>query len=113
MDGITDNFNPGSLTIMDNISINNQRFNYIIRQNPYGSMLRPAYISNNVSLHLDKGEHLSDAVHSNKKNHNEFYSNNKNDTEYSEVKLNNIVSRSVKNESEAHEQIKLIRNLLY
>lgn len=35
MDGFTDNFNTGSLIIEDNISINNARYNYILRSNPY------------------------------------------------------------------------------
>lgn len=35
MDGFTDNFNTGSLALENNISLNNARYNYILRSNPY------------------------------------------------------------------------------
>lgn len=35
MDGFTDNFNTGSLIVRNNIAMNNARYNYILRTNPY------------------------------------------------------------------------------
>ncbi|MFM2478013.1 right-handed parallel beta-helix repeat-containing protein [Celerinatantimonas sp. MCCC 1A17872] len=116
MDGITDNFNPGSLTILNDLSIDNQRFNYIIRKNPYGTMLRPAYLSENVSIHLNKGKHNDDAVHGDVVSSNEFYKNGQNKTHYSQKQLKqlySIISKPVTTESEARKEVKAIRNLLY
>ncbi|MFM2480867.1 right-handed parallel beta-helix repeat-containing protein [Celerinatantimonas sp. YJH-8] len=116
MDGITDNFNPGPLTIMDNISMDNQRFNYIIRKNPYSGLLRPAHLISNQSLHLDKGKHLDDSVHGDVGRSNEFYVGGKNKTQFSQAKLQKIqkiISQPVKTEVEAQKQIKQLERLLF
>lgn len=63
MDGFTDNFNAGALTIADNVAIDNDRFNFIVRQSPYGDQLEPAHLSGNVSLHLESPSQYSDSVH--------------------------------------------------
>ncbi|MFG6666156.1 exopolygalacturonate lyase [Halomonas sp. HNIBRBA4712] len=63
MDGFTDNFNSGALTIADNVAIDNDRFNFIVRQSPYGDQLEPAHLSGNVSLHLESPSQYSDSVH--------------------------------------------------
>lgn len=49
MDGFTDNFNTGSLTIENNISINNARYNYILRSNPY-QIPSKIIFSHNISI---------------------------------------------------------------
>lgn len=63
MDGFTDNFNPGKLTLDNNIAIDNHRFNFIVRQSPYGSKLPPATLSGNISLNLVHNSQYNDAVH--------------------------------------------------
>jgi polygalacturonase len=55
LDGITDNFNPGELTIENNTSFDNARFNYIMRPSPYkkganGELTADGTVRNNVSF---------------------------------------------------------------
>ena len=54
LDGITDNFNPGELTVENNTSFDNNRFNIILRPSPYkqngdGSLTADGIVKNNVS----------------------------------------------------------------
>lgn len=49
MDGFTDNFNTGSLIIENNIAINNARYNYILRSNPY-TIASQITFKNNYSI---------------------------------------------------------------
>lgn len=54
LDGITDNFNPGELTVENNTSFDNRRFNIIMRPSPYktdsdGNLTADGTIVNNVS----------------------------------------------------------------
>ena len=37
LDGFTDNFNPGKLVVINNVAVDNQRFNYLFRPSPYGA----------------------------------------------------------------------------
>lgn len=61
LDGITDNFNPGALVIDNNISLDNKRFNYIFRTNPYD--IKPsAKFTNNISLRTNYADKYDDAV---------------------------------------------------
>ncbi|CAG8998844.1 MAG: Pectate disaccharide-lyase [Candidatus Celerinatantimonas neptuna] len=116
MDGITDNFNPGSLTIMDNISIDNQRFNYIIRKNPYGGILNPAYLSGDVSIRLDHKKHYDDAVHGDIAGNNHFYLNGKNHLNMTQSqlrKLKQIIDEKVVTEKQARKQLSEIRKILF
>ncbi|MFM2484941.1 right-handed parallel beta-helix repeat-containing protein [Celerinatantimonas yamalensis] len=115
MDGITDNFNPGPLTIMDNIAINNQRFNYILRNNPYGKILRRNYLSQNISMHLDKGKHYDDAVHGDISSSNEFYINGKNTVDLNakvKSEIEKVVNEVVVNEKQASKQIQELKRIL-
>jgi polygalacturonase/glucan-binding YG repeat protein len=55
LDGITDNFNPGELTVEHNTSFDNVRFNYIMRPSPYkkganGELTADGTVRNNVSF---------------------------------------------------------------
>lgn len=72
MDGFTDNFNSGALTISHNVAIDNNRFNFIVRQSPYGDQLEPAHLSGNVSLHLEGRSQYVDSVHGNIEENNWF-----------------------------------------
>lgn len=61
LDGITDNFNPGALVVDNTISLDNKRFNYIFRTNPYD--IKPsAKFTNNISLRTDYADKYDDAV---------------------------------------------------
>lgn len=116
MDGITDNFNPGSLIIKNNISIDNQRFNYIIRKNPYGGELKPAELSQNISLHLKDGKHYDDSVHGNVLSSNELYLNGKNNTHFSESQKNaiyKVIQEPVEDEISAQQELKKLQHILY
>ncbi|WNL38187.1 right-handed parallel beta-helix repeat-containing protein [Halomonas sp. PAMB 3232] len=72
MDGFTDNFNSGPLTISNNVAIDNARFNFIVRQSPYGDQLEPATLTDNVSLHLLSESQYHDSVHGDIKSGNWF-----------------------------------------
>ncbi|HEH9415287.1 TPA: hypothetical protein SIA28_003963 [Aeromonas salmonicida] len=51
MDGFTDNFNTGALLLKGNIALDNARYNYIMRDNPYGIGQHKVTFMDNVSLH--------------------------------------------------------------
>ncbi|WP_252106485.1 MULTISPECIES: exopolygalacturonate lyase [unclassified Halomonas] len=72
MDGFTDNFNSGALSIVNNVAIDNDRFNFIVRQSPYGDELESATLSRNVSLHLVSESQYSDSVHGDIRDDNWF-----------------------------------------
>ncbi|WP_127956933.1 right-handed parallel beta-helix repeat-containing protein [Serratia microhaemolytica] len=47
MDGFSDNFNTGSLQLTDNLAIDNARYNFIVRNNPYpNSTTRVTFLDN-------------------------------------------------------------------
>lgn len=50
MDGFTDNFNTGSLVIDNNLSLNNARYNFIIRPNPYEFQKPIVSFDHNISV---------------------------------------------------------------
>ncbi|WP_099469305.1 Ig-like domain-containing protein [Konateibacter massiliensis] len=49
MDGFTDNFNTGVLTVTNCTSVDNNRYNYIFRLNPYLSASEQGTFTNNIS----------------------------------------------------------------
>lgn len=59
MDGFTDNFNTGSLIIRNNIAMNNARYNYILRTNPY-KFPSSILFDNNYSIRDDWGNKIKD-----------------------------------------------------
>jgi uncharacterized repeat protein (TIGR02543 family) len=50
LDGFTDNFNTGVLTITNCTSVDNTRYNYIFRLNPYKTVEEQGVFSNNISF---------------------------------------------------------------
>ena len=72
MDGFTDNFNPGAITVSNNVSIDNQRFNYIFRHGPFvKSPQEQGHFTNNLSLRSTDGIY-GDVVNGNIDNNNSF-----------------------------------------
>ena len=72
MDGFTDNFNPGAITVSNNVSIDNQRFNYIFRHGPFvKSPQEQGHFTNNISLRSTDGIY-GDVVNGNIENNNSF-----------------------------------------
>ncbi len=61
LDGFTDNFNPGALVVAGNVAVDNQRFNYIFRPDPYGSVETQGKFTDNLSLRSQQGKY-DDAV---------------------------------------------------
>lgn len=59
MDGFTDNFNTGSLVIENNIALNNARYNYILRTNPY-SLPSSIMFNNNYSIRDSWHDNIKD-----------------------------------------------------
>ena len=62
MDGFTDNFNPGPLRLEDNVALDNTRFNFIVRQNPYGDAIKSASLQGNQSLRIQRKGQYDDSV---------------------------------------------------
>jgi hypothetical protein len=54
LDGFTDNFNPGKLVVVNNVAVDNQRFNYLFRPSPYGKpeLSDPAEPAENMMMPL-------------------------------------------------------------
>lgn len=72
MDGFTDNFNPGAIAVSNNVSIDNQRFNYIFRHGPFvKSPQEQGHFTNNLSLRSTDGIY-GDVVNGNIENNNSF-----------------------------------------
>ena len=61
LDGFTDNFNPGKLVVVNNVAVDNQRFNFIFRPSPYGDASTQGVFSDNISLRSKTGKY-DDAV---------------------------------------------------
>ncbi|WP_408941360.1 right-handed parallel beta-helix repeat-containing protein [Escherichia coli] len=59
MDGFTDNFNTGSLIVRNNIAMNNARYNYILRTNPY-KFPSSILFDNNYSIRDDWENKIKD-----------------------------------------------------
>lgn len=71
LDGFTDNFNPGKLVVVNNVAVDNQRFNYIFRPSPYGKPDTQGHFSDNLSLRSQPGKY-DDAVVGNIEANNYF-----------------------------------------
>lgn len=64
MDGFTDNFNPGSLVLSDNVSIDNKRFNYLFRKSPYSGEIEQGTFTNNRSYRFHVSSQYDDVINS-------------------------------------------------
>ncbi|OSM42594.1 pectate disaccharide-lyase [Nesterenkonia sp. PF2B19] len=53
LDGFSDNFNPGRLELTNNTAVDNARYNYIFRTNPYFEPEEQGVFRNNLSAHTD------------------------------------------------------------
>lgn len=76
LDGFTDNFNPGKLVVVNNVAVDNQRFNFIFRPSPYGDASTQGVFSENISLRSKTGKY-DDAVVGNVDATNYFIENGK------------------------------------
>lgn len=76
LDGFTDNFNPGKLVVVNNVAVDNQRFNFIFRPSPYGDAATQGVFSDNISLRSQPGKY-DDAVVGNVDATNYFIENGK------------------------------------
>lgn len=72
MDGFTDNFNPGSLVLSDNVSIDNHRFNYLFRKSPYSDDIEQGTFTNNRSYRFHVSSQYDDVINSAKSIGNAF-----------------------------------------
>lgn len=50
LDGFSDNFNPGRLTVTNNTAVDNKRYNFIFRTNPYFGPEEQGVFRNNLSV---------------------------------------------------------------
>lgn len=63
LDGFSDNFNPGRLTVTNNTAIDNKRYNFIFRINPYVAPEDQGVFRGNLSLRTTiRDENRPDAV---------------------------------------------------
>lgn len=77
MDGFTDNFNPGSLTVENNVSIDNKRFNYLFRLSPYSDEIKQGAFTDNTSLRFYQTSKYDDSVSFDQSVANAFYKDGK------------------------------------
>ncbi|MFV0449953.1 MAG: right-handed parallel beta-helix repeat-containing protein [Vibrio sp.] len=73
MDGFTDNFNPGSLELENNVSIDNKRFNFLFRKSPYAGQVKQGNFVGNRSYRFFVASKYSDVVNGNTLENNQFY----------------------------------------
>ncbi|MEH0740357.1 exopolygalacturonate lyase [Vibrio cholerae] len=64
MDGFTDNFNPGAITLSNNLAIDNKRFNYLFRKSPYSDSIKQGEFTGNVSYRFQTESRYDDVVNS-------------------------------------------------
>ncbi|KGY13185.1 exopolygalacturonate lyase [Vibrio tubiashii] len=64
MDGFTDNFNPGALTLSNNVAIDNRRFNYLFRKSPYTGEIKQGTFTDNVSYRFNINSKYDDVINS-------------------------------------------------
>jgi hypothetical protein len=72
MDGFTDNFNPGSLTVENNVAIDNQRFNFLFRKSPYADTVQQGSFVNNRSYRFAVDSDYDDVVNGEQLTDNHF-----------------------------------------
>ncbi|EHD1696580.1 right-handed parallel beta-helix repeat-containing protein [Vibrio vulnificus] len=72
MDGFTDNFNPGSLVLSNNVAIDNKRFNYLFRQSPYAGEIEQGTFTENRSYRFQVSSQYDDVIHSAHASDNQF-----------------------------------------
>ncbi|ELS0762514.1 exopolygalacturonate lyase [Vibrio vulnificus] len=72
MDGFTDNFNPGSLVLSNNVAIDNKRFNYLFRQSPYAGDIEQGTFTENRSYRFLVSSQYDDVIHSAHASDNQF-----------------------------------------
>ncbi|EHD2242583.1 exopolygalacturonate lyase [Vibrio vulnificus] len=72
MDGFTDNFNPGSLVLSNNVAIDNKRFNYLFRQSPYAGDIEQGTFTENLSYRFQVSSQYDDVIHSAHASDNQF-----------------------------------------
>ncbi|WP_165313761.1 right-handed parallel beta-helix repeat-containing protein [Vibrio ziniensis] len=75
MDGFTDNFNPGSLVLENNTSIDNTRFNFLFRKSPYTEQVKQGSFEGNRSYRFFVASKYSDVVNGDSLVNNHFYVN--------------------------------------
>lgn len=79
LDGFTDNFNTGVLTVTNCTSVDNARYNYIFRLNPYKPESEQGTFTNNISFKSNFNEEtVADYVSGNKVN--SYFFGSQNDT---------------------------------
>lgn len=72
MDGFTDNFNPGALTLENNVAIDNVRFNYLFRKSPYEKAGKQGTFTNNQSYRFHVTSQYSDVLNGETLKNNRF-----------------------------------------
>ena len=95
LDGFTDNFNPGKLVVVNNVAVDNQRFNFIFRPSPYGDASTQGVFTDNLSLRTTPGKY-DDAVVGNMDASNIFITDGKsvNSNEYLSLDLPQPLERN-------------------
>ncbi|WP_040977013.1 right-handed parallel beta-helix repeat-containing protein [Necropsobacter massiliensis] len=62
MDGFTDNFNPGTFTVANNVAIDNKRFNFLFRKSPYENGPKQGNFTHNRSFRFHQESRYPDVV---------------------------------------------------
>ncbi len=77
MDGFTDNFNPGALVLENNVSIDNTRFNFLLRKSPYTEKVKQGTFTGNRSYRFYVPSQYSDVVNADTAQDNYLVENGK------------------------------------
>ncbi|SMB82742.1 hypothetical protein SAMN05660772_02153 [Pasteurella testudinis DSM 23072] len=73
MDGFTDNFNPGTLVLENNLAIDNRRFNYLFRKSPYEKASLQGIFIHNQSFRFYQPSQYPDVVNGSQLINNNFF----------------------------------------
>ncbi|ABR74828.1 exopolygalacturonate lyase [Actinobacillus succinogenes] len=114
MDGFTDNFNPGTFTVENNVSIDNKRFNYLFRKSPYENGPKQGIFNNNRSFRFHQESKYIDVVNGSILNNNEFLTTSAMTEAKSEVlkKLQKLTDVKFSEDNSGLEEVKKIQALL-
>ncbi|TRN24444.1 right-handed parallel beta-helix repeat-containing protein [Vibrio furnissii] len=119
MDGFTDNFNPGALTLENNVAIDNVRFNYLFRKSPYEKAGKQGTFTNNQSYRFHVISQYSDVVNGDTLKNNRFIRDGITvDDQGKAVDLSPLAelkAAALLTETESHpghQQVEQIRNIL-
>jgi hypothetical protein len=118
MDGFTDNFNPGSLVLENNVSIDNKRFNFLFRKSPYAGQVKQGHFEDNRSYRFFVESKYNDVVNGDTLVNNQFFVDGHTVDQNGKIvkedvsELKNASDANSTSEESMDEQVQKLRSLL-